>query len=378
MSEEVINPNVFVYADESGHSGKNIFDESSPLYYQGAIVSVNDIEDKVKPVIEKYCREFNVERLHGFELGEERANTICNELFAVLDAFDWSFHCTVIEKRYIVATKFVDTLFDPFYNKSILPFWYELPLFRHILCLLIDELMDEPLAKEFWNSYLKDDIDNVILLCNQLIKKTSSINDKRLQEMTFDGLSYVINNKEEFTYLIGKKRSAYKEQTPNIIAFSSLLKYIHDFCSERNTLVKEFIHDKSDEFRGTMREYHRRFTGVKIEDTFFGSIPIMTRGERDILGEFNLESSLKNYSLQVTDLFLWLFQRESVNLNEIKEQLVCKSNEFFISRQMSNMIVDMEMYKVNTTFLSEDELSKGKEFIKNVEKVRVKSNEGKS
>jgi len=45
---------------------------------------------------------------------------------------------------------------------------------------------------------------------------------------------------------------------------------------------------------------------------------------------------------------------------------------------MSNMIVDMEMYKVNTTFLSEDELSKGKEFIKNVEKVRVKSNEGKS
>jgi len=78
--EEVINHNVFIYADESGHSGKNIFDESSPLYYQGAIISVNDIEDKVKPVIEKYCKEFNVERLHGFELGEERVNTslYCN------------------------------------------------------------------------------------------------------------------------------------------------------------------------------------------------------------------------------------------------------------------------------------------------------------
>ncbi|POB76364.1 hypothetical protein [Vibrio vulnificus] len=41
---------VFVYADESGHSGKDIFSERSPLYYQGSVISVGDIEPIVSPI----------------------------------------------------------------------------------------------------------------------------------------------------------------------------------------------------------------------------------------------------------------------------------------------------------------------------------------
>lgn len=41
----------FIYADESGHSGKDIFNEKSPIYYQGAVISVSEIETKVAPII---------------------------------------------------------------------------------------------------------------------------------------------------------------------------------------------------------------------------------------------------------------------------------------------------------------------------------------
>ena len=30
----------FIYADESGHSGKEIFNEKSPIYYQGVMTQL--------------------------------------------------------------------------------------------------------------------------------------------------------------------------------------------------------------------------------------------------------------------------------------------------------------------------------------------------
>ncbi len=70
----------YIYADESGHSGKDIFNEASPIYYQGAIISVGDIDNIVAPIIQKYCVEYKLDRLHGYELSEGIVNEICVEL----------------------------------------------------------------------------------------------------------------------------------------------------------------------------------------------------------------------------------------------------------------------------------------------------------
>lgn len=42
-----VNEDTFIYADESGNTGKHIFNEDSPLYYQGAVISVGNIESMV-------------------------------------------------------------------------------------------------------------------------------------------------------------------------------------------------------------------------------------------------------------------------------------------------------------------------------------------
>lgn len=69
----------FIYADESGHSGKEIFSESSPFYYQGAVISVGEIETKVTPIIQRYCTDNGLERLHGYDL-------IANPMFGIHNA----------------------------------------------------------------------------------------------------------------------------------------------------------------------------------------------------------------------------------------------------------------------------------------------------
>ncbi|EHA17008.1 hypothetical protein [Halomonas sp. HAL1] len=137
------NEGAFIYADESGHSGKEIFSEKSPLYYQGAVISVGEIESKVSPIIQRYCVENELERLHGYELG----------------------------------------------------------------------------------------------VCRDLLEKAPYIFDKRACEVVTAGLSYAIANPDIFTLISVKGKSAYKKQTPNIIAFSSLLTATHRFCKEYGVSV---------------------------------------------------------------------------------------------------------------------------------------------
>ena len=358
----------FIYADESGHSGKEIFNEKSPIYYQGAVISVGEIETKVAPIIQKYCTENGLDRLHGYELGEERVNSLCLELLEALDGTKWKFHYTILQKRYIAPTKFVDTVFDCWDNPAVHPFWYTTELFRHTLCILIDDMMEEDLDVEFWSYYLKDDLDGLINICKSLLEKAPHIYDKRACEVVTAGLSYAIENPDIFTLISAKGKSAYKKQTPNIIAFSSLLTATHRFCKEYGVSVSELVHDRSDEFKGTMREYHRMFFGVDFEEDKFGGIPQFKQVEYD-LGEFKLESSKKSYGLQVADLFLWLIQRDIAdkNLEETKAKIFDNSDNFVISRAMSLAIIKARHFQLMQEELTPEMIKAGKKLNKKIE-----------
>ena len=362
------NEGAFIYADESGHSGKEIFNEKSPLYYQGAVISIGEIESKVAPIIQRYCTENGLVRLHGYELGEERVNNLCLELLEALDGTQWKFHYTILQKKYIAPTKFVDTVFDCYDNPAVHPFWYTTELFRHTLCILIDDMMEGGLDIEFWNYYLKDDLDGLIKICSTLLKKAPYIFDKRAMEVVTAGLSYAIANPDIFTLISAKGKSAYKKQTPNIIAFSSLLTATHRFCKEYGVSVSELVHDQSDEFKGTMREYHRMFFGVDFEEDKFGGIPQFKQVEYD-LGEFKLESSKKSYGLQVADLFLWLIQRDITdkNLEETKAKILDNSDDFVISRAMSLAIIKARHFQLMQEELTPKMLKEGKKLNKKIE-----------
>ncbi|ENP8356016.1 DUF3800 domain-containing protein [Vibrio alginolyticus] len=353
---------VFVYADESGHSGRDIFNEQSPLYYQGALISVGDIEPIVSPIVAKYCDEHGLDRLHGFELGEQKVNALCIDLLESLKGTDWQFHYTVIEKRYISPTKYVDTIFDSYDNPAVHPLWYLTDLFRHTLSVLIDDMMEEgELDKKFWNFYLADDIDGLIEISKVLLERAPFILDARTREVVTDGLTYAIENPDIFTLSSAKGKSAYKKQTPNIIAFSSLLTATHRFCKPRGLGVSALTHDQSDEFKGTMREYHKIFFGVDYEEDKFGGVPQFERVEYN-LGEFKLESSKKSHGLQVVDLFLWLIQRDiqDQDLLLTKSQILENSDDFRISRGMSIAIIKARQFQLMQEELSPEELEAGK------------------
>lgn len=368
MSNKIKKIGAFVYADESGHSGKELFGKSTH-YYQGAIISVGDVEDLIENTITKFCKLYNVDRLHGFELGEEKIFDVCSELLQQLEKFEWQFHYTIIEKTYISVTKFVDTFFDSGENPAVPPMWYNVELFRHMICIEISNLMNREDMQECWNCYLADDREGLINLAGKILKKSKNVKDPRGKEVIRDSLKYAIKNPEIFTLAAKNGKSAYKKQTPNMVAFSSMLTAVHRFCKSNNIGVESIIHDQTDEFKGTMREYHRMFFGVDFEKDKFGGVPLFKDVEYE-LGVFNLESSKKNYGLQAVDLFLWLAQREIKNkkLNKLKDRLLSNSDEFMISKSRSKVIIQARIHQLNQKPLS---IEQHKSAISQLNKMEV-------
>jgi hypothetical protein len=229
-------------------------------------------------------------------------------------------------------------------------------------------MMEDELDVEFWDFYLKDDLDGLIKICRALLEKAPYIFDQRACEVVTAGLSYAIANPNIFTLISAKGKSAYKKQTPNIIAFSSLLTATHRFCKEYSVSVSELIHDQSDEFKGTMREYHRMFFGVDFEEDKFGGIPKFKEVEYD-LGEFKLESSKKSYGLQVVDLFLWLIQRDITdkNLEETKAKILNNADDFVISRSMSLAIIKARHFELMQQELTPEMIDKAQKLNNKIE-----------
>ncbi len=232
-------------------------------------------------------------------------------------------------------------------------------------------MMEENLDKEFWGYYLNDDVDGLVKICRSLLVRAPYIYDKRACEVVSDGLAYAIEHPEIFTLISAKGKSAYKKQTPNIVAFSSLLTAVHRFCKEFGVSVSEFTHDQSDEFKGTMREYHRMFFGVDYEEGKFGGIPKFKKVDYD-LGVFRIESSKKSYGLQVADLFLWIIQRDISNKELIatKARILEHSDDYVISRGMSLLIIKARHNQIMNKDISPDQLQAGMELNKKINLVQ--------
>lgn len=358
---------MFIYADESGHSGRQIFNKPS-YYYQGAIISEIDTEPLLHSVAEKYIKEFGVDRLHANELKPHTVEEIATSFLSLLKDVNWTFHLSVIEKQYLSITKFVDSLFDSFENKGVRWVWYNHEFFRHTLCCLFDDILSEEDRRRFWESYLKDDYNGINSVVKTVLNRLDEVPlDNRLYQVSKEGLLFALKYPEEITLMASKTKKSYKGHTPNMVAFSSLIQAIHKFCKEHNTRPEVFVHDPQSEFGSTMREYHKMLANVRAEHNESGFTLQTEKVEYD-LGKFSLIPSKHLASLQAIDLFLWLAQRKDRIENiGLKEALLNITDPFYISRASSDIIRSSWAYKLSNCDLTEEQIEEGKKIVEKME-----------
>lgn len=331
---------MYIFADESGHSGKHIFNNPE-TYYQGAILSVEDIEPPIKEVIDKVCKELNIERLHANEIKPNITFSIISDCTNLLKEFNWEFYSSQIHKPYISVTKFVDAVFDPAENKGFPARWYWQNLQRHSLCCLFDDVLTNSNKVDFWWAYLNNDYDkfNSVLIDARYNIEKNCDKGSEICFVAIGAIEYALNNIYKISLSYGRSKKSYKKDTPNMIAFSNLLQGIHNFCDKHNVSPIKFIHDQQSEFGGSMRNWCSLFESVQFEEKFTGKTALLKKSKHN-LKNFQLKSSKDSYGLQLVDLFIWVSQREkeSDEINKAKDSIIISDNSSQISRGTSETV----------------------------------------
>jgi hypothetical protein len=364
---------VFIYADESGNSGRRIFD-TQLIYRQGAILAVEDVQPALEAVILPFLAAEHLDRIHAHKLPEETVASLGTE---ILDALNntcaWKFHITEIDKSYIATTKFVDTVFDSGENLAVPWLWYNFEMFRHTLCCLVDEILTPRNRERFWEAYLADDMAGIQASIRNAKTYLDRLTiDRRLRQVVVEAFLFVLKHPEQFTLLASKTRRSYQGHTPNMIAFSSLLRAIHDFVDEHGSEPFGFYHDQQQEFGRSMREMHELFGPLRYKDNDTGGWPDIARVEYS-LAKFSMPSSKEMAALQATDLLLWTYQRNpsTAALTDFRVRLKERVDPFLINRRMSELIVAACRKRDRERALSDVELAKGKEMAIRLEERRL-------
>ena len=365
---------MFIYADETGNSGRNIFDKQE-VYCLGAIFSVTDIEAAIGSIIRPFLGRHGLDRAHAHKLEESLVAELGMAIIDTLNgAGEWSLHLTNIHKPYLATTKFVDTIFDSGENVAVPWHWYNLQLFRHVLCCAIDELLTPLNRQRFWEAYLADDMALIqVCIRNAGTYLTRRIGDSRLRQVIREAFDFALRHPEQFTLSASKGRRGYQGHTPNMVAFSSLLGQIHKFAAATDSKPIAFYHDRQQEFGRSMQELHELFGPIEhIEDRRGGWPEIRRVGYE--LAKFSMPSSKDMAALQAVDVLLWLIQRERrlTTAKTTLDMLRPKASDFYISRWMSELIVRSRLKQVYSEDLSDEQLANAKVMLSGWDSARLK------
>jgi hypothetical protein len=148
---------LYVYADESGNTGNNLFDPNQPTLWACCVISNKHVDALATATIKKWRRAIEPNELHGTTLGFSRIDTIAEEFCKLISRLNLSFHFIELDKSFHAALKFFDTVFDAGLNPEMSPLHYNVRACRMQLLFVTVRHIDVEDRKLFWSSLLSGD-----------------------------------------------------------------------------------------------------------------------------------------------------------------------------------------------------------------------------
>ena len=146
---------MYVYIDESGNSGLNMFDSDQKFFYLIAVVSKVNIQNIFSRHFDTICSKYNIKELHGNELGLTKMSNVCFELKRILKKINPKLALIYINKEAYVATKLFDTILDSGENYGVATHHYNLRPLRSVLLAKFLSIVDTDILKEFWKGAIE-------------------------------------------------------------------------------------------------------------------------------------------------------------------------------------------------------------------------------
>lgn len=296
---------------QTGNTGAAIFDAAQPLFITAAMMTRNDFDARFSGEVAAVAARLGVEELHAADLGVGRLEKVAADLLAILRRAGPAFALSRVEKRYHLAGKVIDTLFDPYDNKAVAWQFYNLRPLRMLLVFQVAELLDEPLAGLFWPALMEKRRDRaeaaLVSFCRGLAERLDRIDDARLRKVVGDALEWAVENPESF-FLVSEDKRQRNGHMPNMVGFGNLIEAIEGQSNRWNRRVETIVHDRQSEFEQSLRFWHRMFTNAKAD------VVTLPLGEKLVLRKvfgstLRMSAGVDSAGIQMTDVTLWLFAR---------------------------------------------------------------------
>jgi len=301
---------IFTYVDESGNTGKNIFDASQPDFYTAALVNKGDFDATYGERVKVIARKIGAEAVHANELGLGRLEVIAADLYALLAGSGAHFFVSRVEKSYLLATKMFDVLFDSGENAAVAWHNYNFKPLKLMLAFKLAAVINDEIAREFWNCLLlpREEDARAMLpaICKKLKSRLHFLPDKRSQEVLGEGLDWVIKHPES-VQVVTEQKIAKQGHFPNLVAFANLLAGLQDFSKRWKKKIARITHDEQNEFGRMLQSWHGLFSNAAPD-------VLEWAGEKYSLqmapgSEFVIKRDHESAGIQMADVALWLYSQ---------------------------------------------------------------------
>jgi len=301
---------LYAFVDETGNTGHNLFDETQPDFFTAALISKGNFDLYYSEPALELTGKLGVESLHGKDLGFDRIEAIGDEFLFLIRRAKADFFISRVEKRYLLATKVFDALFDSGENAAVAWHHYNLRPFRLMLAFKLAMIIDLETAHLFWDCILERNEEKAYALlpkvCARLHGNLLRIPDERSREILKEGLEWAWANPESIQIYSDRKLSR-QGHFPNFVAFVNLLEGLEHYSKERKKRVARITHDRQDEFQKTLAMWHETLSNAAPDEVRWAGETYTI--QRVVGSEFEVKEDSLSAGIQVTDVVLWLYSQ---------------------------------------------------------------------
>lgn len=369
---------MYAYIDETGNTGKNIFDEDQPLFLTAALISKVNFDLLERETFFRISSRFGAKALHANELGEAAVEAYAPDVLRILEKHDCRFFISRSEKRYLAVTKLVDTLFDCFENKAVPWHTYNFRPLRLLMVFKIAHILTVEAAKKFWGALMEKNKTRAyaqfLVALSDIRENVSILPDVRSRELITDAIEWASKNPEGI-YLHVNSKSTRAGHLPNMAVFPNLLEGIEQRSRLWKRPVIEVVHDRQSEFQKVLAEWHELYANAAP------GVITWTLGEKHTLrrlngSKFRISASSDSPGIQVADTTLWLFKRiladKPIGQNSaaLMEYVFRRGFQNDLSFDAVGAWLQRYFHELDSQPLSEESIARGREFLRIAEQRR--------
>lgn len=311
---------MYVYIDESGNSGVNISDSAQPFFYALSLQSKIDFEKRIKCQMAKIRNDIQCSELHGNEIGIAKIDSIADSLLSICKKYEFSFHLSIIEKKFLAIVQLFDCLFDSGINEAVPYYIYNIFEHRGNLLLNVASIVDIDIISKFWNGCIHERNAskahiNLQNICDNIIKNTRKLKDNYSKKLIKDALTWAKANCSEFLPLFDEKHLNLTGSA-NFIAFTMQLPAICKTSAAHKQDINSIIHDEQSQFKKTFEFYYNTMSQaekITLPSYFCPETTLDFEPIRNCI--FTMEPSDKHDGLQLVDIFLYLIKKYNEGKN---------------------------------------------------------------